>query len=117
MTSTVSSSIQSTRSMKPRTSKADRQPELLLDGEDVAVVDDALLGDEAPEDGEPLGEDVHAGEPLGAPRLAVELDGALLGQRARALVVDDLLMRRSRTAWMVLPKRSGSPGSACFFSM
>jgi hypothetical protein len=69
----------------------DRQPEFLLDGEDVAVVDDALLGDEAPEDGEPLGEDVHAGELLGAPRLAIELDGTLLGERARALVVDDLL--------------------------
>src|SRR5690606_20387868 len=45
---------------------------------------------EAPEDGEPLGEHLHPRELLFAPRLAIELDGLLLGERARALVVDGL---------------------------
>src|SRR5690606_19485261 len=68
-----------------------REPELLLDSEDVAVIDDALLADEVAEDAQPLLEDLDPGEPLGGPRLAVELEGALLRERAGALVVEHLL--------------------------
>ena len=66
---------------------ADGELKALLDGQHVLVVEVALAAHVGAEDGEPLLEDLDAGELAGGPRLLPQRHRAVLGERALALLL------------------------------